>query len=212
MCAASPHLQRLPSDKYYFRIPRSTNTENLAPSRLAVSLNGDPQNPQTRHSRHSRHSGANLTVPQESSSPIDDPSSHGTLCMSLRRSSRGQTATPMSDLPADENIDMHLHEGGRPAEPFRWHISHATKRLLFSGYTNVLLVFVPIGIAAGTFGWPAEAVFVLNFLAIIPLAPLITFSIDKLSPNVGHAFGGLMKPTSGNMVEMIVSCLSKCVV
>lgn len=118
----------------------------------------------------------------------------------------------MSDLPADENIDMPLCEGGRPAEPFRWHISQAIRRTLFSGYMNVLLVFVPIGIAAGTFGWPAEAVFVLNFLAIIPLAPLITFSVDELSPIVGHAFGELLKPTSGNAAEMIVSCLCPNVV
>ena len=127
--------------------------------------------------------------------------------MSLRRSSRGQTAVPMSDLPADENSDMPLREGGQPTEPFRWHISRAIRRTLFNGYTNVLLVFVPIGIAAGTFDWPAEAVFILNFLAIIPLAPLITFSIDELSLSVGHAFGELMKPTSGNAVEMIVRCL-----
>lgn len=38
-----------------------------------MSLNSDPQNPQTRHPR------ANSTVRQESSSPIDEPSSHGTL-------------------------------------------------------------------------------------------------------------------------------------
>jgi Ca2+:H+ antiporter len=113
----------------------------------------------------------------------------------------------MSDLPADENIDLPLREEGRPAEPFWFHLSRTIRRTLFSGYTNVLLVFVPIGIAAGTFGWPAEAVFALNFLAIIPLAPLITFSIDELSPSVGHAFGELMKPTSGNAVEMIVRYL-----
>lgn len=107
----------------------------------------------------------------------------------------------MSDPLADE--------GERPAEPFCWHSPGAIRRTVFSGgYTNVLLVFVPIGIAAGTFGWPAKAIFVLNFLAIIPLAPLITFSIDELSPSVGHAFGELMKPTSGNAIEMIVGIIA----
>jgi Ca2+:H+ antiporter len=114
----------------------------------------------------------------------------------------------MSDLPADENIDMPLREADRPADPSFWfHLSSAIRRTFFGSYINVLLVFVPIGIAAGTFGWPAQAVFVLNFLAIIPLAPLITFSIDELSPNVGYAFGELMKPTSGNAVETIVRYL-----
>ena len=114
----------------------------------------------------------------------------------------------MSDLPANENIDMPLHEADRSAEPAFWfHLSRAIRRTFFSGYTNVLLVFVPIGIAAGTVGWPAQAVFILNFLALIPLAPLITFSIDKLSPSVGHVFGELMKPTSSSAVEMIVRYL-----
>ena len=114
-------------------------------------------------------------------------------------------ATPMSDLPAlaladDENVSI------RPVEPFRerFHLSRVIRRTLSSSYTNVLLVFVPLGIAAGTFGWPVQAVFILNFLALIPLAPLITFSIDELSLSVGHAFGELVKPTSGNAVEMIV--------
>ena len=114
----------------------------------------------------------------------------------------------MSDLPADENIDMPMREADRPAQtPFRFHLSRAIRRMFFSGYSNVLLVFVPIGIAAGSFGWSAQAVFILNFLAIIPLAPLITFSIDELSPSAGHIFGELIKPTSGNAVEMIVRCL-----
>lgn len=131
--------------------------------------------------------------------------------MSLRRSPRGLTATSMSNLPADENIDMPLRDVNRPAEPPFWfHLSRTIRRMSFRGYTNVLLVFVPIGIAAGTFGWPAQIVFVLNLLAIIPLAPLITFSIDELSPSVGHAFGELLKPTSGNAVEMIVRYLYPC--
>ncbi|KAE9379876.1 vacuolar calcium ion transporter /H(+) exchanger [Stipitochalara longipes BDJ] len=95
-----------------------------------------------------------------------------------------------------------------PAAPVQWHIPRALNTILSGRYTNRLLVFVPIGIAAGTLGWPVEAIFALNFLAIIPLAPLITFSIDELSPSVGHAFGELMKPTSGNAVEMIVAIIA----
>jgi hypothetical protein len=115
---------------------------------------------------------------------------------------------PMSDLVGDENADMPLHEADRPAEPpSRTHLSRTIRRTISSDYTNVLLVFVPIGIAAGTFGWPAQAVFVLNFLAVIPLAPLITLSINEMSPIVGHSFGELMKPASDNVVEMIVRYL-----
>ena len=112
----------------------------------------------------------------------------------------------MSDQPAAENIDMRPSEGGLPARHFWWHPSRAIRRALFHSSMNVLLVFVPIGIASGTLSWPAETIFVLNFLAIIPLAPLITFSVAELSPSVGHISDGLMKAISGNAVEMIVRC------
>jgi Ca2+:H+ antiporter len=116
----------------------------------------------------------------------------------------------MSDPAADgtENIDSSQSEGGRPAEHMPWPLSSRMSRMLLYGDKNVLLVFVPIGIAAGALGWPAKTVFILNCLAVIPLAPIITFSIDELSPIVGHRFDELLKPTSGNAVEMIVRCLS----
>jgi Ca2+:H+ antiporter len=82
--------------------------------------------------------------------------------------------------------------------------------MLFCGYANVLLVFVPIGIVAGTLGWPVEAVFLLNLLAIVPLAPIMAFSIDKLSASIGHVFNGLIKVTLGSAVEMIVRYLKYC--
>jgi Ca2+:H+ antiporter len=121
----------------------------------------------------------------------------------------------MSDLPVNEieneneseNINSPLNEEGRLAEHMPWPVSRRIRRALFCGYNSVLLVFVPIGIAAGSLGWHVEAVFVLNFLAIIPLAPLITSSIDVLSTVLGHTFGELLRPTSGNAVEMIVGYL-----
>jgi len=75
---------------------------------------------------------------------------------------------------------------------------------------NVLLVFVPIGIAAGTLGWAVVTVFFLNLLAIISLAPLMAFSIEKLSASIGRVLGGLLKEILDNAVEIIVRslCLS----
>jgi Ca2+:H+ antiporter len=66
------------------------------------------------------------------------------------------------------------------------------KIILFSNYVNAFLVFVPIGIAGGIFGWNPTAVFVLNFLAIIPLAALLSFATEELALEVGETLGGLM--------------------
>lgn len=72
-------------------------------------------------------------------------------------------------------------------------------------YVNVLLVFVPIGIVAGVTEWDPVTVFILNFLAIIPLASVLSFATEEISAKLGEALGGLLNATFGNAVELIVS-------
>jgi Ca2+:H+ antiporter len=81
---------------------------------------------------------------------------------------------------------------------------HITRGVLYSSYMNVLLVFVPLGMASRVFGAPEVVVFVLNWLAIIPLASLIAFSTRELSGSVGLILGRLLKATLSNIFEMIV--------
>lgn len=76
---------------------------------------------------------------------------------------------------------------------------------LSSNYVNVLLVFVPLGIIAGRLHWSPTAVFILNFIAIMPLAALLSFATEELSAKLGQTLGGLCNATFGNAVELIVS-------
>lgn len=76
---------------------------------------------------------------------------------------------------------------------------------LCSNYVNVLLVFVPLGIIAGKMHWSPTAVFILNFIAIMPLAALLSFATEELSAKLGQTLGGLCNATFGNAVELIVS-------
>lgn len=85
---------------------------------------------------------------------------------------------------------------------------HVTKVTLLSNYVNFLLVMVPIGIVAGLFEWSATAVFTINFLAIIPLAAVLSFATEELSIKLGETLGGLMNATFGNAVELIVSIVA----
>jgi Ca2+:H+ antiporter len=85
------------------------------------------------------------------------------------------------------------------------HVIHLIYAVLVSNYTNIFLVFVPIGIIAGALGWNPTAVFILNFIAIIPLAALLSFATEELSAKLGQTLGGLMNATFGNAVELIVS-------
>jgi Ca2+:H+ antiporter len=82
--------------------------------------------------------------------------------------------------------------------------------VLASNYVNVLLVFVPLGIASGALHWGPIAVFTLNFLAIIPLASLLSFATEELSAELGQTIGGLCNASFGNAVELIVRRLAVC--
>lgn len=84
-------------------------------------------------------------------------------------------------------------------------VVRTTWATLASNYVNVLLVFVPIGIIAGELGWSPTAVFILNFIAIVPLASLLSFATEELSAKLGQTLGGLCNATFGNAVELIVS-------
>ncbi len=50
----------------------------------------------------------------------------------------------------------------------------------------------------------AQATFILNFLAIIPLASLLSFATEELSVKLGQTLGGLLNASFGNAVELIV--------
>ncbi|KAF2153857.1 Calcium/proton exchanger [Myriangium duriaei CBS 260.36] len=92
----------------------------------------------------------------------------------------------------------------------RWpaNVTHKTWQVLASNYVNILLVFVPIGIILGEIGADQTAVFVVNFLAIIPLAALLSFATEEISVKLGQTLGGLLNATFGNAVELIVSIIA----
>ncbi|KAJ5102010.1 hypothetical protein NUU61_004232 [Penicillium alfredii] len=78
------------------------------------------------------------------------------------------------------------------------------KTALGCSYMNFLLPFVFLGIVSGIQGWDESVVFLLNFLAILPLASLLSFATEELAKSVGQTIGGLINATFGNAVEMIV--------
>ncbi|VVT53863.1 uncharacterized protein SAPINGB_P003788 [Magnusiomyces paraingens] len=105
---------------------------------------------------------------------------------------------------------IHAFKASRPA----WahiHTGNWTRKIhniFASSYVNVLLVFVPLGILAYHLSWGAKAVFLFNFLAIIPLAALLGYATEEISVHVGETVGGLLNATFGNAVELIVAIVA----
>ncbi|KFY33693.1 hypothetical protein V494_07406 [Pseudogymnoascus sp. VKM F-4513 (FW-928)] len=79
-----------------------------------------------------------------------------------------------------------------------------TKQILFSSWLNVILVFVPVGIAVEAAHASPIIIFVMNAIAIVPLAGLLSYATESVAQRMGDTVGALMNVTFGNSVELII--------
>jgi Ca2+:H+ antiporter len=80
----------------------------------------------------------------------------------------------------------------------------ACKEIMFASWINVLLVFVPVGIAVQAAGVNKTIIFAINAIAIIPLAGLLSHATESVASDLGDTIGALMNITFGNAVELII--------
>jgi Ca2+:H+ antiporter len=72
----------------------------------------------------------------------------------------------------------------------------------------VLLLFVPVSIAAHFQEWGSVTVFVTACLAIIPLAAWMGTATEEIAVLVGPTIGGLLNATFGNATELIIALVA----
>ena len=84
-------------------------------------------------------------------------------------------------------------------------ISFSVRYIFSRSWLNVLLIFVPFGIAAHTAGLNNQTIiFALNAIAIIPLTGLLTFATECVAQDLGVGVGSLLNITFGNLVELVI--------
>ncbi|KAK4554788.1 Vacuolar membrane antiporter with Ca2+/H+ and K+/H+ exchange activity [Recurvomyces mirabilis] len=127
--------------------------------------------------------------------------------MTTARSSLGNMGS-IRGMSGGGEQPHHLYEDDRAWVRWPMNFLHLSWLTLTSNYVNILLVFVPAGIIIGMLKLNPTAVFVVNFLAIVPLAALLSFATEELSAKLGQTIGGLMNATFGNAVELIVSIVA----
>ncbi|PQE04568.1 putative Ca2+-transport (H+ Ca2+ exchange) protein [Rutstroemia sp. NJR-2017a BVV2] len=91
-------------------------------------------------------------------------------------------------------------------EPFT--LRNQLQNTIGNSWINVLLIAAPVGIALNYAGVNKIVVFVVNFIAIIPLAAMLSFATEELALHVGESLGGLLNASFGNAVEMIVAIIA----
>lgn len=79
-----------------------------------------------------------------------------------------------------------------------------TKEAILHSWVNVLLIFVPVGIAAKFAGLNPEIIFAMNAIAIVPLAGLLTHATETVASRLGDTLGALLNVSFGNAVELII--------
>jgi Ca2+:H+ antiporter len=126
------------------------------------------------------------------------------------RAGETQSGSPAAPPPKAEEQGSHIGTGHAPETPptnnSLWNRFYTTvKTILLARYINVLLVFVPVGIAVEFVpNMPPAVVFAMNAIAIIPLAGLLSYATEMVAVRLGDSLGALMNFTFGNAVELII--------
>lgn len=94
-----------------------------------------------------------------------------------------------------------------PKEPFT--VRNQLQRTLLNSWINILILAAPAGIAMNYIhSVPRIPVFVINFIAIIPLAAMLSYATEEVALRTGETLGGLINATFGNAVELIVAVIA----
>lgn len=73
---------------------------------------------------------------------------------------------------------------------------------------SILLLFVPISIAAHFLEWGSAVVFITSCIAIIPLAAWMGTATEEIAVVAGPTLGGLLNATFGNATELIIALIA----
>lgn len=72
----------------------------------------------------------------------------------------------------------------------------------------VLLLFIPVSLAAEFLEWGELIVFITAALAILPLAAWMGTATEEIAVVVGPTLGGLLNATFGNATELIIALIA----
>jgi Ca2+:H+ antiporter len=71
-------------------------------------------------------------------------------------------------------------------------------------WSRIMLAFVPLGVAAPLIGFNDTLIFILNCLAVIPLADVLCQATDSVASTMGETIGALVNVTMGNLTELVI--------
>ncbi|KAF7585489.1 hypothetical protein BBP40_010811 [Aspergillus hancockii] len=161
------------------------------------------------------HASSRGTAP-ETQTPSNGRPPQTTAAETATAQKNGQVNQPPGTL-ADPGSDPEKPEGEQPdlnrgllvrMKDGSIRFARHTKHALCHSWVNVLLVFVPVGIACEAVKLSPAVIFAMNAVAIIPLAGLLSHATESVASRLGDTVGALINVTFGNAVELIIFTLT----
>ena len=95
------------------------------------------------------------------------------------------------------NPGRELTTASESEKPKKFTVMSQLRATILNSYINVLLIAVPVGIAMNYAKVSPVVVFVVNFIAIVPLAALLSYATEEIALRTGETIGGLLNATFG---------------
>lgn len=119
----------------------------------------------------------------------------------------------ISSMDGDMSESTHLIKGGEGntstegdvGKPYTTDPLESLKEMIFSNKIHILFAFIPLAYWSHASKWSDGSVFILNFLAMVPLASLLGDFTEEMAAHTNDVIGGLINATFGNAVELVVA-------
>ncbi len=200
------------SQSYIDRIRSWARTKAHGPSPLSKDSSRTPTLPLTNSPSTNTQQTTNAALQNDTASVPPFPSTdlHGTARQSSRPTANNVADNTSSDHPPPAPPPQADGQGSviDDEAPKKKNIALrfwlTAKAIILSSYINILLVFVPIGIASKAANLQPGIIFGMNAVAIVPLAGLLSHATESVAKRMGDTIGALMNVTFGNAVELII--------
>lgn len=116
---------------------------------------------------------------------------------------KGKEHESESEERAHDAEKLDVEERKRRALKRKIPVGQQIRYVLFGAWINVLLIMVPVGFGVYySHSVNDIGVFLINFIAIIPLAAMLSNATEELALRVGETLGGLLNASFGYVMRM----------
>jgi len=195
------HMESRQTEKE-FPAPHHAGT---APAVSPTSVNGTENAHHSAVAKETETFGPNASASKQSGEVSDKTAvdhEHATVTKRakfkhlLRKSHDGEEN---ENLERVETEGLSFDERKKRAHRKKIPVGAQFRAVILGSWINVLLIAVPIGFAFyyGKIGGGPWPVFIINFIAIIPLAAMLSYATEELALRVGETLGGLLNASFG---------------